>query len=100
MAGRYTFNNTKKLSDGREVYTSKVLPKIPKSDADTYIAVQTGDRLYSIAQEYLGDASLWWVISTANPQYSGASLFPGGGLQIRIPFPIQNVINDFNAVNG
>ena len=62
MASRYTTNKVKKLNDGREVYTSKVLPNIPKSDDDIYVAVQTGDRLDSIAQEYLGDASLWWII--------------------------------------
>lgn len=38
MTGRYTFNPKKKLPDGREVYTSKILPKIPKTDADIYVA--------------------------------------------------------------
>ena len=35
MAGRYTFNPKKKLPDGREVYISKKLPKIPKTDNST-----------------------------------------------------------------
>ena len=92
MAGRYTFNNTKKLSDCREVYTSKVLPKIPKSDADTYIAVQTGDRLDSIAQEYLGDASLWWVIATANQIHDAPFSLPDGTV-LRIPANIDGFLN-------
>ena len=92
MAGRYTFNNTKKLSDGREVYTSKVLHKIPKSDADTYIAVQTGDRLDSIAQEYLGDASLWWVIATANQIHDAPFSLPDGTV-LRIPANIDGFLN-------
>jgi len=53
-----------------------------------------------LALQYYKSSSLWWVISSANPQYLGASLFPGGGVQIRIPFPIQDIINEFNALNG
>lgn len=92
MAGRYTFNERKKLTDGREVYTSKVLPKIPKTDDDTYIAVQTGDRLDSIAQEYLGDASLWWVIATAN-QIHDAPFSLDDGTILRIPANVNGFLS-------
>ena len=84
MAGRYKFNETRKLSDGREVYQSKVLPKIPKTDNDMYIAVQGGDRLDSIAQEYLGDATLWWVIAQFNRKPTEGHLSPGDVIKLPI----------------
>lgn len=89
--GRYDNNKTKKLSDGRVVFTSKVLPKIPKSDDDQYVVVQTGDRLDSIAQEYLDDASLWWVIATAN-QIHDAPFSLEDGTVLRIPANIQGYV--------
>ena len=92
MAGRYTFNESKKLSDGREVYKSKILPKMPKTDADTYIAVQTGDRLDSIAEKYLGDASLWWVIATANQIHDAPFSLPDGTV-LRIQANIDGFLN-------
>ena len=92
MAGRYTFNPKKKLSDGREVYISKKLPKIPKTDSDIYVAVQTGDRLDSIAQEYLGDASLWWVIANANQIHDAPFSLPDGTV-LRIPANIYRFLS-------
>lgn len=97
MASRYTTNKVKKLNDGREVYTSKVLPNIPKSDDDIYVAVQTGDRLDSIAQEYLGDASLWWIIADANNIHDAPFSLPDGTV-LRIPSNPQSVINAVNKV--
>ena len=92
MASRYTFNDTKKLSDGRKVYTSKVLPKIPKTDEDKYVVVQTGDRLDSIAQEHLDDASLWWVIATAN-QIHDAPFSLEDGTILRIPANLEGFLS-------
>lgn len=92
MAGRYTFNETKKLNDGREVYSSKVLPKIPKSNDDIYIAVQGGDRLDSIAQEHLGDANLWWVVATANQIHDAPFSLPDGTI-LRIPANIERYLS-------
>jgi len=97
MAGRYNTNKIKKLNDGREVYTSKILPKIPKSDNDMYVAVQTGDRLDSIAKEYLGDASLWWMIADANNIHD-APFSLADGTVLRIPSNPQGVINAVNKV--
>jgi len=97
MAGRYNTNKIKKLNDGREVYTSKILPKIPKSDNDMYVAVQTGDRLDSIAKEHLGDASLWWMIADANNIHDAPFSLEDGTV-LRIPSNPQGVINAVNKV--
>jgi nucleoid-associated protein YgaU len=89
--GRYNNNKTKKLTDGRVVYTSKILPSVPKSDDDLYIVVQEGDRLDSIAQQYLDDASLWWVIATAN-QIHDAPFSLADGTILRIPANVQGYV--------
>ena len=92
MASRYNQNSVKKLNDGREVYQTKVLPKIPKSDNDIYVAVQTGDRLDSIAKEYLGDASLWWIIADANNIHDAPFSLPDGTV-LRIPANIDRFLS-------
>jgi nucleoid-associated protein YgaU len=97
MAGRYKTNKIKKLNDGREVYKSKIIPNIPKSDNDIYVAVQTGDRLDSIAKEHLGDASLWWIIADANNIHD-APFSLADGTVLRIPSNPQGVINAVNKV--
>ena len=97
MAGRYKTNKIKKLNDGREVYKSKIIPNIPKSDNDIYVAVQTGDRLDSIAKEHLGDASLWWIIADANNIHD-APFSLADGTVLRIPSNPQSVINAVNKV--
>lgn len=97
MASRYQTNGFKKLPDGREVYTSKILPKIPKRDDDIYIAVQTGDRLDTIANQYYGDASLWWVIATAN-QIHDAPFSLEDGTVLRVPSDVNLVLNLVNQI--
>ena len=42
---RYLNNDTKKSADGKTVYKSKRLKKIPLNNDDIYVATQTGDRL-------------------------------------------------------
>ena len=71
---------------------SKILPKIPKTDNDTYVVVQTGDRLDSIAEQYLGDATLWWVIATAN-QIHDAPFSLDDGTVLRIPSNLEGFLS-------
>ena len=66
MASRYENNKSKKINDGRVVYRSKIYPNIPLRDDDVYVATETGDRLDTLAYQYYEDASLWWIIASAN----------------------------------
>jgi hypothetical protein len=97
MASRYQTNRSKKLPDGREVYTSKILPKIPKRDDDIYIAIQTGDRLDTIANQYYGDSSLWWIIATAN-QIHDAPFSLEDGTVLRVPANANSILNQVNKI--
>ena len=63
---RYNNSPIKKTLDGREVYRASLLPSIPKSTLDITIATETGDRLDTLATQFYGDPSLWWVIASAN----------------------------------
>ena len=89
---RYIFNTKQKLKDGRVVYTSKINTKIPKSDNDIYIVTQTGDRLDTIAYQFYGDASLWYIIASANNIHD-PSFAVEDGTTLRIPEYYNNYRN-------
>jgi nucleoid-associated protein YgaU len=94
MASRYENNETQKLKDGREVFKSRLYPNIPKSDSDIYVVTQTGDRLDSLANQFYGDSSLWWIIATANNIHD-AGFAVEDGTPLRIPENFTKIINDF-----
>jgi len=98
--GRYTRTPILRNESGTQYYKRVIYPDIPRSNQDLYVSTTEDDRYDLLAFQYYKSASLWWVISAANPQYAGASLFPGSGVQIRIPFPIQNILNEYNALNN
>ncbi len=65
-------------------YNSNLPPKIEKSIEDIYIIAREGDRLDSLAYEYYGDQSQWWVIAQANHIGKG-TLVIEPGIRVRIP---------------
>ena len=75
-------------------------PEIAYSENDIYVITTDGDRLDNLAYEYYGDATLYWVISAANPNQTYNLLYPVLGAQIRIPFPVDIVIDSFNNLNN
>ena len=85
--------NTKRLQ-----YNTIVYPTIPPSVSDTYIIGAFGDRLDNLAWEYYQDPSLWWIIARANKVGFGNM---GGkiGEQLRIPFDIEGIKEEFNILN-
>ena len=58
---------------------------ISLASSDTYVYTTRGDRYDTLAQEYYGDSTLWWVILRANPNQTFDSLVPNVGSQLRIP---------------
>jgi nucleoid-associated protein YgaU len=94
MASRYQNNKTQKLKDGRLVYKTKIYPNIPKSDKDIYIVTQTGDRLDTLANQFYGDSSLWWIIATANNIHD-ATFAVADGTILRVPENYTQIITNF-----
>ena len=60
-------------------------PEIPRLENDIYVFTTIGDKYDTLAQQYYGDSSLWWVIANANGNLDKSSLTPPLGSQIRIP---------------
>lgn len=100
--GRY--QNIKILTDsvvkpGVRFYATVRYPEIPLSENDIYLITVSGDRLDLIAQQYYGDNSLYWIISSANNTLKKDSLFVEEGTQIRVPADIGTIINKYNLLN-
>jgi hypothetical protein len=94
MADRYENGEMKKLDDGRIVYTSTIYPSIPLQDSDIYVVTQEGDRLDTIANQFYGDSSLWWIIATSNNIHD-APIAVDDGTILRIPKDYLTIINKF-----
>jgi hypothetical protein len=92
MASRYRNVETKKTVDGRTVYKSSFIANIPLSDDDIYVATETGDRLDTLAFQFYGDSSLWWIIASANNIHNAVFGFEDGTV-LRIPSNYIDVLN-------
>ena len=93
------YNNTKKIvKDGVRVYTTTFYPKIPLQDSDKYIAVTRGQRLDTLADQYYGDTTLWWIISKAN-NLPGAEIQLDPSKTYRIPTNLKPILSEFNDLN-
>ena len=57
---------------------------VVKSEKDTFVITQEGDRLDLLANEFYQDSSMWWLIADANNLGKGDLIVPAGK-QIRIP---------------
>jgi hypothetical protein len=95
MNSRYKNNENKKTIDGRLVYKSKIYPNIPLRDNDLYVATETGDRLDTLAYQFYGDSTLWWIIASANNIHNAVFGFEDGTI-LRIPQNYLDIINKFN----
>tara|TARA_R110000803_G_scaffold46655_8_gene97857 strand:+ start:924 stop:1223 length:300 start_codon:yes stop_codon:yes gene_type:complete len=85
--------------EGTRMYTTTKYPEIPRSDNDIYVITTEGDKYDILAFNYFNDSSLWWVISSANAEYSQNSLFPPVGAQIRIPGNLDSILVAYNKLN-
>lgn len=81
---RYNSVEAKKLGDGKTILKTKIFKSIPKKDDDIYIITQETDRLDTIANQFYGDSTLWWIISLAN-DLNSADIGVEPGIQLRIP---------------
>jgi phage tail protein X len=89
-----------KTVNGKEIYQTTKYPSPPVNDDDLYVITQDEDRFDSLAFEYYGDATLWWVMSSANPNLPQNSYFPPVGVTLRIPSNLGNVLLNFEKING
>jgi hypothetical protein len=95
MASRYENNEIKNTFDGKQVYRSRIYPNITLRDDDVYIMTETGDRLDTLAYQYFKDATLWWIIASANNIHD-APLGIKDGTILRIPSNYIEIQRNFN----
>lgn len=96
---RYNNIPTYRTTQGKQYVGTTKYPDIPLSFNDIYVITTMGDRFDILAQQYYSDASLWWIISTANPQLIQNSYHIPEGTQLRIPQNIGRIKAEFNALN-
>ena len=95
---RYNETPIVKDDEGKRYYVNSIYPDIPKSENDTYLITTGGDRYDTLAQQFYGDSSLWWIIASANTSKTDG-LIVKPGVQLRIPGDIQDTLQLFDSVN-
>lgn len=96
MISRYENNKIKTTSGGKRAFRPKVYPNIPLRDDDKYVITETGDRLDDLAYKYYRDASLWWIIASANNIHDAPLGIPDGTV-LRIPQNYIEIYNNFRT---
>jgi|LakMenEpi03Aug12_release.lakeMendotaPanAssembly.Ray.scaffolds.fasta_scaffold595015_2 hypothetical protein len=82
------------------IYKTTKYPEIPLSVNDIYVITTDGDRLDLLADQFYDDSTLYWIISSANPnKVNFSSLFINEGTELRIPTNIGGILSQFNALN-
>jgi|TARA_R110002020_G_scaffold417578_3_gene626748 hypothetical protein len=94
-----TINNNLR-NRGLRYYNTSRYPLVPLSEDDIYAISEFGDRLETLAYQFYGDVTLYWIIAIANPNIIPFdSLFIPVGSQIRIPQDISSIIDSYNELN-
>jgi len=96
---RYEFNNIIKQPNTPRYRSSTQYPEISLSINDSYIITQYGDRLDNLAAQFYNDPTLWWFISSANPDLPKDSLYPPLGYQLRLPIYNADIIRALKELN-
>ena len=100
MANRVRNQQIKLDNNKKRYYKYIKYPEITEDISDIYIITVIGERLDLLAHKYYKNPDLWWVIMKANPdKLRRDSFFMPIGIQIRIPFDIEKIIDDFEKLN-
>ena len=89
-----------RYSKFRENGTIQMVPfiSIPIRSTDYYETYHRGiTRLDILSYNYYGDASYYWLILQANPEYGAMEFNIPDGVQLRIPYPLGVVIDQYNS---
>lgn len=94
-----TLNNDLRTQGTRYRKTAQY-PVVPQQESDIYAITEWGDRFESLAFQFYGDVTLWWIIAVSNPNIVDfSSIFLPIGSQIRIPQNISPIIDSYNELN-
>jgi hypothetical protein len=97
MSSRYTSSTILKNEKGKQRLSTSITPVVTISSNDIYIQTTSPERLDRLANNFYQDATMWWVIATANGIGKGTLMIPAN-TRLRIPdkMIVQQVIDDIN----
>lgn len=78
----------------------RMLPfgEIPKSKNDRIIIYKKGQiRLDQISSQYYDSPDFAWLILQANPQYGSLEYNIPDGVELRIPYPLNNALDGYQT---
>ena len=71
--------------------------EIPARSTDYYTYYKAGQtRLDLLSYQYYSDPNYDWLIMQANPEYGSLEFTIPDGAKLRIPFPLDTVIAQYN----
>ena len=91
MRNRYSNIQLKRV-EGKLARRTAVYAEVPASLNDIYVISTIGDRFDILASHYYGNSDYWWIIAANNPELDRSSLTITPGIQIRIPLPLEKVL--------
>ena len=95
---RYQFQRPKVKKDKKRIQGQTIYPAILPRVTDLYIVVRDGQRMDTLANEYYGNPSMWWIIAQAN-NITGGTLFLKPGSSIRIPKDLASIQRELEKAN-
>jgi len=96
---RYSNSKILKSTEGKRYYSNILYPLITPRNSDIYVITTVGDRLDILANQYYKDATMWWIIASAN-NLRKDSMFITPGTQLRIPIDLVSFDSDFGKINN
>ena len=99
MSKRYESTSIKTRWDGKRVYYTTQYPVIEPQLSDIVVISNDGDYLDNLAYKYYGDPTLFWIIALAN-NLGKARMSVPGGLMLRIPTNVNEILVNFNSLNA
>jgi hypothetical protein len=76
----------------------KILPflKLPTKGTDLTVEYNSNTRLDIISQESYNNPNFGWLILQANPQFGSIEFNIPSGTIIRVPYPLQESLTDYD----
>lgn len=95
--GEY-YNRYIKFTKEGQVYPRVPFLEVPVGSADIYVNFDKKKmRMDMLSYKYYGDPNYGWLILQANPQYKGFEFSIPDGVELRIPYPLDNAISRYES---
>jgi hypothetical protein len=92
------YNRYSKVSKEGQVFERVPFAKIPITECDVYVTFDKSKmRMDMLSYKYYGDPNYGWLILQANPQYKGFEFSIPNGVELRIPYPLENAIGRYES---